>query len=57
MFAQPSPQETVARPDPGFARGKWEAPAWALWGILVLVILGAGAYVAVRVLKKRASKK
>ena len=25
------PTETVTRPDPGLARGKWEAPAWAFW--------------------------
>ncbi len=51
------PQETVTRPEPGLARGKWEAPAWAFWGFLVLVVLGVGAYVALRVLRARIGKK
>ena len=39
------PTETVTRPDPGLARGKWEAPAWAFWLALALVALGTTAYV------------
>jgi hypothetical protein len=34
----------VTRPDPGIARGKWEAPAWMFWAILAIVIVGAVAY-------------
>ena len=49
--------ETVTRPDPGLARGKWEAPAWAFWVALAVVLLGVGLYVARRMgllrLKKR----
>ncbi len=37
--------EIVTRPDPGLARGKWEAPAWVFWTILALVIVSAAAYV------------
>lgn len=39
------PTETVTRPDPGLARGKWEAPAWAFWLALALVVVGTTAYV------------
>lgn len=38
------PTETVTRPDPGLARGKWEAPAWAFWLALALVAVGSTAY-------------
>jgi hypothetical protein len=54
----PTATETVTRPDPGLARGKWEAPPWAFWVALGLVVLGVGLYVARRMgllrLKKRA---
>lgn len=51
------PTETVTRPDPGLARGKWEAPAWAFWVVLAVVVLGATLYVLRRmgVLKLPAS--
>jgi len=38
------PTEIVARPDPGLARGKWEAPPWVFWAFLALVVLGSVAY-------------
>jgi hypothetical protein len=38
------PTETVTRPDPGLARGKWEAPAWAFWLALALIVVGTAAY-------------
>ena len=41
----PTTTEIVTRPEPGLARGKWEAPAWVFWVMLALVILGAAAYV------------
>jgi len=41
-------QETVTRPDPGLARGKWEAPAWAFWVALALVLVGTTLYVLKR---------
>lgn len=40
----PSATELVTRPDPGLARGRWEAPAWVFWVMLAVVLLGAGAY-------------
>jgi hypothetical protein len=53
----PTATETVTRPDPGLARGKWEAPQWAFWVALAVVLLGGGLYVARRMgllrLKKR----
>lgn len=47
---EPSPTatEAVTRPEPGLARGKWEAPAWAFWIALAVVVLGTGLFVAVR---------
>jgi hypothetical protein len=55
--AAPTATETVTRPDPGLARGKWEAPVWAFWVALALVLIGVGLYVAKRMgllrLKKR----
>ncbi|MBX3186902.1 MAG: hypothetical protein KF819_07805 [Labilithrix sp.] len=39
------PTETVTRPDPGLARGKWEAPAWALWVILAAVLAATTLFV------------
>ena len=41
----PSATEVVTRPEPGLARGKWEAPAWVFWVMLAVVVLGAAAYV------------
>jgi len=44
--ASPAPvaTEIVTRPDPGLARGKWEAPAWAFWAMLGVILVGALAY-------------
>lgn len=36
--------EKVSRPDEGLARGVWEAPAWAFWVVLGLVVVGATLY-------------
>lgn len=44
----PWPTETVTRPDPGLARGVWEAPPWALWAGLGVVLVAAALYVARR---------
>ena len=40
----PTATEVVTRPEPGLARGSWEAPAWVFWVMLAVVILGAAAY-------------
>lgn len=58
---QEGPREIVTRPDPGLARGKWEAPRGLFYGVIVLVVLGAivvtlaklGVFARLR--KKRAS--
>ncbi len=51
----PTPTETVVRPEPGLARGVWEAPPWAFWVALGLVVVVAAGYVAARagLLKRR----
>jgi hypothetical protein len=51
----PATTETVTRPDPGLARGKWEAPAWAFWVALAVVAVGTTLYVLGRMgmLKRR----
>lgn len=55
--AAPTATETVTRPDPGLARGKWEAPAWAFWVALAVVVIGVGLYVARRMGLLRLKKK
>lgn len=45
MFARMvQPTETVTRPEPGLARGQWEAPAWALWVMLGVLVALSGLY-------------
>jgi hypothetical protein len=34
------PGETVERPEPGLARGRWEGPAWVFYVIAAAAILG-----------------
>jgi hypothetical protein len=55
--AAPTATETVTRPDPGVARGKWEAPPWAFWVALALAVIGLGLYVARRMGLLRSKKK
>jgi hypothetical protein len=55
--AAPTATETVTRPDPGLARGKWEAPAWAFWVALAVVVIGVALYVAKRMGFLRLKKK
>jgi hypothetical protein len=56
---QTQPTETVTRPDPGLARGKWEAPAWAFWVVLAVAVVGTTLYVLRRmgILKLPSKKK
>jgi len=42
------PAEIVRRPDPGIARGIWEAPSWALWLVMAAAIAFAALYAAAR---------
>jgi hypothetical protein len=41
----PTATETVERPEPGLARGKWEAPPWVFWAMLGVILVGSLAYV------------
>jgi hypothetical protein len=38
--------ETVERPDPGLARGRWEAPAWSFTVVAIAALLGGLAWLA-----------
>src|SRR5262249_25457714 len=40
----PTASEIVTRPEPGLARGRWEAPAWVLWAIVALVLVATALY-------------
>lgn len=40
----PEATEVVTRPEPGLARGAWEAPAWAFWAMLAVFSLAATLY-------------
>jgi hypothetical protein len=44
----PSSTEIVQRPDPGLARGRWEAPAWLFWALLGAIVVGATGYLLYR---------
>lgn len=40
---QPIESQAAERPEPGLAKGRWEAPSWVFWSIaLVTIALGAG---------------
>jgi hypothetical protein len=40
--------ETVTRPEPGLARGVWEAPTWAFWAALSAVVVVSTLYALFR---------
>jgi hypothetical protein len=42
------PTEEVIRPEPGLARGVWEAPAWAFWVALAAALVAVGLWFAAR---------
>jgi len=45
MVEPPAPgSQTVSRPEPGLARGKWEGPAWLFWAILGVAVIAATLY-------------
>jgi hypothetical protein len=52
----PAASETVERPDPGLARGRWEAPAWAFYATLAAVVLGALAWLAIALRMRRSAR-
>jgi hypothetical protein len=36
--------QVVERPEPGLARGRWEAPAWAFWVVIAVTVAAAIAW-------------
>lgn len=52
-----SATEIVIRPEPGLARGKWEAPAWAFWAMLALILAASAAYLLFRLGWLRSTKR
>jgi hypothetical protein len=38
------PAETVVRPEPGLARGLWEAPAWLFFALALAAVVAAAAW-------------
>jgi len=47
---------TVKRPEPGLARGVWEAPPWAFVVVAALVLIALGALFARRRLVKKTKR-
>ncbi|HEY3817136.1 MAG TPA: hypothetical protein VGL81_08195 [Polyangiaceae bacterium] len=52
----PAPAESIQRPDPGLARGRWEAPPWAFYLTMAAVVLGALAWLAVALRTRRGAR-
>ena len=48
-----TPTETVVRPDPGLASGRWEAPRWAFALVAALTVLGGLVWLAVTLRARR----
>lgn len=38
-------EERIHRPDAGLARGRYEAPIWAFWAVLTIVVLFSALYI------------
>lgn len=49
--------EIVTRPEPGLARGRWEAPAWGFWAALAVIVSVTVLYVLRRLRARSASPK
>jgi hypothetical protein len=47
------PREAVVRPDPGLARGLWEAPVWVFYLVAALAIVGGVVWIAAVVRSRR----
>ena len=46
-LAPAAPAEKIERPDPGLARGHWEAPRWAFALIAALTVAGGLVWLAI----------
>ncbi len=51
----PAPTESVERPAPGLARGRWEAPPWVFVLVAVATVLTSLAWLVVA-LRQRAAR-
>jgi hypothetical protein len=51
--APPAPSETVQRPDPGLASGRWEAPRWAFMLVAALTVLGGLVWLVITLRTRR----
>ena len=49
----PAPTESVVRPEPGLARGHWEAPSWAFYLVAALALLGSLVWLGVALRMRR----
>jgi hypothetical protein len=47
LLGQALPSETVERPEPGLARGRWEGPAWMFYVVAAVAILGGLSWAVV----------
>lgn len=56
LLIEPFASETVERPEPGLARGRWEAPAWLFYAVVLVALFGglAWALTALRAKRSRA---
>jgi hypothetical protein len=46
--------DSLARPDAGLARGRWEAPAWMFWAVAAAALIGAVAWIALALRARKA---
>jgi hypothetical protein len=51
--APATPGEVVERPEPGLARGRWEAPTWFFYAVAVAAIVAGVAWVATSLRARR----
>jgi hypothetical protein len=52
-LTEPLPTETVQRPSPGLARGRWEAPPWVFYAVLVAAVVGGLTWGVVGIRSRR----
>jgi len=53
----PGTTVVVERPDPGLARGRWEAPEWVFYAIAVATVVGAIAWLAAFIRSRKSKKR